>query len=110
METLKKCADMGFAGIYVKDDVGGSGLSRLDANVIVEALATGCVGTTAMLTIHNMCAGMVDKFGSEEFRQRVLPDLCSFNKMASYCLTEPGSGSDASSLQTKAEDKVRMNE
>lgn len=101
--TFEKLAELGFAGIFVKDDVGGSGLSRVDTTIIVEALATGCVGTTAMLTIHNMCAGMVDKFGSEEHRQAILPKLCSMETKASYCLTEPGSGSDAASLTTKAE-------
>lgn len=102
IDTLKKCADLGFAGIFVKDDVGGTGLSRVDTVTIVEALATGCVGTTAMLTIHNMCAGMIDKFGTEEQRQRLLPQLCKLDILASYCLTEPGSGSDAGSLITKA--------
>jgi len=102
MDTLKKSAELGFAGMIVKDDVGGSGLSRVDNVTIVEALATGCVGTAAMLTIHNMCAGMIDKFGNEEQRQKYLPDLCAFNMMASYCLTEPGSGSDAGSLSTRA--------
>lgn len=90
VETYKKTASLGFAGIFVRDDVGGSGLSRVDTVTIVEALATGCVGTTAMLTIHNMCAGMIDKFGNEEQRQSLLPKLCSLELMASYCLTEPG--------------------
>eukprot|EP00602_Paraphysomonas_sp_CaronLab_P005343 CAMPEP_0185017980 /NCGR_PEP_ID=MMETSP1103-20130426/832_1 /TAXON_ID=36769 /ORGANISM="Paraphysomonas bandaiensis, Strain Caron Lab Isolate" /LENGTH=411 /DNA_ID=CAMNT_0027547615 /DNA_START=19 /DNA_END=1254 /DNA_ORIENTATION=+ len=101
-DTLQKCAELGFGGIFVKEDVGGSALSRLDTTVIVEALATGCVGTTAMLTIHNMCAGMIDKFGSPEQRQQWLPKMCTLDTMASYCLTEPGSGSDAASLQTTA--------
>lgn len=90
LDTYKKCADLGFAGIFVRDDVGGTGLSRVDTVTIVEALATGCVGTTAMLTIHNMCAGMIDKFGNEEQRQHYLPKLCKLELMASYCLTEPG--------------------
>jgi isobutyryl-CoA dehydrogenase len=102
METLKKVASLGFAGLNVREDVGGSALSRVDSSVIIEALSTGCVGTTAMLTIHNMCAGMIDRFGNEEQRQRWLPQLCKFDIMASYCLTEPGSGSDAASLVTKA--------
>ena len=88
--------------MFVKDDVGGSGLSRLDTCIIVEALAKGCVGTTAMLTIHNMCAGMIDKFGNEQQRQQWLPKLCSMELTASYCLTEPGAGSDAGSLMTSA--------
>ena len=102
LETFEKLAELGFAGIFVDDEHGGSALSRVDTTVIVEALATGCVGTTAMLTIHNMCAGMVDKFGSDEHRAEYLPKLCSMELKASYCLTEPGSGSDAASLTTKA--------
>lgn len=102
LDTLKEVASLGFGGLTVRDDVGGSGLSRLDSTVIVEALATGCVGTTAMLTIHNMCAGMIDKFGSEDQRKEWLPKLCNLDVLASYCLTEPGSGSDAASLVTKA--------
>lgn len=102
VETFKKFGGLGFGGIFVKEDVGGSAMTRADTTVIVEALATGCVGTTAMLTIHNMCAGMIDKFGSDEQRQAWLPELCSLEKMASYCLTEPSSGSDAASLATTA--------
>jgi alkylation response protein AidB-like acyl-CoA dehydrogenase len=110
METYKKTAELGFAGIFVKEDVGGSALSRVDTTVIVEALATGCVGTTAMLTIHNMCAGLIDKFGTEEQRQKLLPGMCSLDIKASYCLTEPSSGSDAASLLTKAEFDPTTNE
>ena len=110
LETYKKFADLGLAGIVVKDDVGGTGLSRLDNVTIIEALATGCVGTTAMLSIHNMCAGMIDKFGSEEQRQRFLPAMCKMELKASYCLTEPGSGSDASSLITRADFDAKTNE
>lgn len=102
VDTIKKSADLGFAGVFVKDDVGGSGLSRSDNVVIVEALATGCIGTISMLCVHNMCAGMIDKFGNEEQRQQWLPKLCKLDIMSSYCITEPGSGSDASSLITKA--------
>lgn len=103
MDVLKKSAELGFAGIYVRDDVGGTGLSRMDAAVIFESLATGCVSTAAYLTIHNMCAWMLDVQGSEEQRQKYLPDICTMEKFCSYCLTEPGSGSDASSLSTRAE-------
>eukprot|EP01033_Poteriospumella_lacustris_P013955 gene13955-9971_t len=110
LDTYKKFADLGFAGIFVRDDVGGSGLSRLETVTIVEALATGCVGTAAMLTIHNMCAGMIDKFGNEDHRQYYLPKLCKMDLMASYCLTEPGSGSDASSLITNARFDAATNE
>nr|XP_060643513.1 isobutyryl-CoA dehydrogenase, mitochondrial [Anolis sagrei ordinatus] len=102
VETLRRAAQLGFGGIYVRPDVGGSGLSRLDTSIIFEALSTGCVSTTAYLSIHNMCAWMVDVFGKEEQRQRFCPSLCSMEKLASYCLTEPGSGSDAASLLTSA--------
>ncbi|XP_061683625.1 isobutyryl-CoA dehydrogenase, mitochondrial [Syngnathoides biaculeatus] len=103
VETMRKAAQLGFGGIYVQPDVGGSGLSRLDTSVIFEALSTGCVSTTAYISIHNMCAWMIDTFGSEEQRQRFCPQLCSMEKFASYCLTEPGSGSDAASLLTSAQ-------
>lgn len=102
IETFIKFGGLGFGGIFVKDDVGGSNLTRVDNAIIIEGLATGCVGTTAMLTIHNMCAGMIDKFGTEEQRKKWLPGLCSMDIKASYCLTEPGSGSDAASLSTTA--------
>jgi alkylation response protein AidB-like acyl-CoA dehydrogenase len=102
METFNKFGDLGFGGIFIDGELGGSGLSRTDTTVIVEALATGCVGTTAMLTIHNMCGGMIDKYGSEEQRKKWLPKLCDMSVKASYCLTEPGAGSDAASLSTKA--------
>jgi isobutyryl-CoA dehydrogenase len=102
VEALRAAAALGFGGVYVRDDVGGSALSRLDASVIFEALSTACTSTTAYLTIHNMCAWMIDQFGSDELRQRFLPQMVTMEKFASYCLTEPGSGSDASSLQTRA--------
>ncbi|XP_058049982.1 isobutyryl-CoA dehydrogenase, mitochondrial [Ahaetulla prasina] len=102
VDTLRKAAQLGFGGIYVKPDVGGSGLSRLDTSVIFEALSTGCVSTTAYISIHNMCAWMIDTFGNEEQRLKFCPSLCSMEKLASYCLTEPGSGSDAASLLTSA--------
>lgn len=102
LETYKKFGELGFGTMFVRDDAGGTGLTRQDTSVIVEALSTGCVGTTAMLTIHNMCAGMIDKFGTEEQRQHYLPKMANLEVMASYCLTEPSAGSDAGSLQTKA--------
>ncbi|KAM9852890.1 isobutyryl-CoA dehydrogenase, mitochondrial [Aulostomus maculatus] len=105
VETMRKAAQLGFGGIYVQPDVGGSGLSRLDTSVIFEALSTGCVSTTAYISIHNMCAWMIDTFGNSEQRQRFCPDLCSMERFASYCLTEPGSGSDAASLLTTAQRK-----
>ncbi|CAL1615296.1 unnamed protein product [Knipowitschia caucasica] len=102
VETMRKAAQLGFGGIYVQPDVGGSGLSRLDTSVIFEALSTGCVSTTAYISIHNMCAWMIDTFGNTEQREKFCPDLCAMDKFASYCLTEPGSGSDAASLLTTA--------
>ncbi|KAA8594065.1 hypothetical protein FQN60_004899 [Etheostoma spectabile] len=103
VETMRKAAQLGFGGIYVQPDVGGSGLSRLDTSVIFEALSTGCVSTTAYISIHNMCAWMIDTFGNTEQREKFCPQLCSMEKFASYCLTEPGSGSDAASLLTTAQ-------
>ncbi|XP_033833453.1 isobutyryl-CoA dehydrogenase, mitochondrial [Periophthalmus magnuspinnatus] len=103
VETMRKAAQLGFGGIYVQPDVGGSGLSRLDTSVIFEALSTGCVSTTAYISIHNMCAWMIDTFGNNEQREKYCPDLCAMEKFASYCLTEPGSGSDAASLLTTAQ-------
>jgi alkylation response protein AidB-like acyl-CoA dehydrogenase len=102
-ETLRRAAALGFGGIYVRDDVGGSGLTRLDATVIFEELAQGCTSTAAYISIHNMAAWMIDKFGSDALRQKYLPKLCTMEHFASYCLTEPGAGSDAASLATRAE-------
>uniref|UniRef100_A0A7N6BNV9 Isobutyryl-CoA dehydrogenase, mitochondrial n=1 Tax=Anabas testudineus TaxID=64144 RepID=A0A7N6BNV9_ANATE len=105
VETMRKAAQLGFGGIYVQPDVGGSGLSRLDTSIIFEALSTGCTSTTAYMSIHNMCVWMIDTFGNKEQREKFCPDLCSMEKFASYCLTEPGSGSDAASLLTSAQRK-----
>src|SRR5713226_3847536 len=102
VEALRKAAALGFAGIYVGDQFGGSGLSRLDATIIFEELATACVSTAAYLSIHNMAAWMIDRFGSEATRQLFLPRLMNMEHFASYCLTEPGSGSDAAALATRA--------
>lgn len=102
VETLREAAALGFAGIYVRDDVGGSGLTRLDAALIFEELAQGCTSTAAYISIHNMVAWMIDTYGSDDARKRFLPKLCSMEHFGSYCLTEPGSGSDAASLTTKA--------
>jgi alkylation response protein AidB-like acyl-CoA dehydrogenase len=99
---LRKAAALGFGGIYVKDDVGGSALSRLDATIIFEELAQGCTSTAAYISIHNMAAWMIDAFGGEAQRRRFLPKLCSMEHFASYCLTEPDSGSDAASLKSSA--------
>lgn len=98
-----KVAELGLGGIYVSEDVGGSGLSRLDATLVFEALAMACPAVGSFLSIHNMCGGMIDKFGSEKTRQTWLPALCRMDKIFSYCLTEPGSGSDAAALRTRAE-------
>ncbi|XP_040339520.1 isobutyryl-CoA dehydrogenase, mitochondrial isoform X2 [Herpailurus yagouaroundi] len=102
VDVMRKAAQLGFGGVYVRTDVGGSGLSRLDTSVIFEALATGCTSTTAYISIHNMCVWMIDTFGNEEQRHKFCPPLCTMEKFASYCLTEPGSGSDAASLLTSA--------
>ena len=102
VDTLRKAARLGFGGIYVGEDVGGSGLTRLDAAVIFEELAGGCTSTAAYISIHNMAAWMIDRFANEEQRKRFLPRLCTMEHFASYCLTEPGAGSDASSLRTRA--------
>ncbi len=102
VEALRKAAALGFGGIYVKDDVGGSALSRLDAALIFEELAQGCTSTAAYISIHNMAAWMIDAFGGNEQRKKFLPKLCTMAHFASYCLTEPGSGSDAASLTTRA--------
>jgi len=101
-DTLRKASALGFGGVYVGEDVGGSALTSLDATVIYEELAQGCTSTTAYISIHNMAAWMIDSFGSPEQRRRFLPKLCAMEHFASYCLTEPGAGSDAGSLSTKA--------
>ena len=103
VETLREAAKLGFAGIYIGEAHGGAGLSRLDAAIIFEELATGCTSTAAYLSIHNMVAWMIDAFGTDEQRARWLPDLMTMERFASYCLTEPGAGSDAASLATRAE-------
>src|SRR6185437_14892955 len=102
VETLREAAALGFAGIYVKSDVGGSEMSRLDAAIIMEELSAGCTSTAAFISIHNMASWMIDRFGSDEQRRRFLPKMTTMDKIASYCLTEPGSGSDAASLKTRA--------
>ncbi|MDO3636082.1 acyl-CoA dehydrogenase family protein [Mycolicibacterium arseniciresistens] len=101
-DVLREAAELGMAAIYCRDDVGGSGLRRIDAVRIFEALATADPTVAAFLSIHNMCAWMVDTFGTEEQRKSWVPRLASMEAIASYCLTEPGAGSDASALRTKA--------
>jgi len=102
VDVLRKAASLGFAAIYVGEEMGGTGLGRLEASLVFEALAYGDVATAAYLSIHNMCAWMIDRFGAEPLRSRYLPRLASMELIASYCLTEPGAGSDAASLATTA--------
>jgi acyl-CoA dehydrogenase len=101
-ETIKAAAELGFASIYVSEESGGIGLGRLEAALIMEAMAYGCPATSSFISIHNMAAWMIDCFGGEELKARYLPQLVGMDKMASYCLTEPGSGSDAAALKTTA--------
>ena len=98
-----KIGELGFGGLYVSEDGGGTGLSRLDATLVFEALSMACPSVAAFLSIHNMCAKMIDSFGSDEMKARVMPDVLAMNTVLSYCLTEPGSGSDAAALKTRAE-------
>ncbi len=99
---MRQAAALGMGGIYIAEDVGGSGLTRLDAALIFEALSTGCPTVAAYISIHNMCAWMIDRYGSAEQRAAFLPKLCTMEHLSSYCLTEPGAGSDAAALKTKA--------
>lgn len=102
VETLKEMAALGFAGIYLNEEYGGSGLSRFDAALIFEALSGGCTSTSAYMTIHNMASWMIDSFGNADQRAKYLPGLTSMELIASYCLTEPGSGSDAGAMRSRA--------
>ena len=102
VDVLRKAAALGMGGIYIRDDVGGSGLTRMDAALIFEALSQGCPVIASFLSIHNMCAWVIDAYGSEAQRQKWLPQLTSMKLIASYCLTEPSCGSDAANLSTKA--------
>ena len=98
-----RLAELGFGGLYVPEDAGGSGLTRLDATLVFEALSMACPSVAAFLSIHNMCAKMLDTFGDDALKSRVMPDILSMKTVLSYCLTEPGSGSDAAALKTRAE-------
>ena len=100
--TIKEAAELGFAAIYVSEESGGIALGRLEAALIMEAMAYGCPATSAFISIHNMAAWMIDRFGSAELKGRYLPSLVTMDRIASYCLTEPGSGSDAAALKTSA--------
>ena len=102
-DVLRELAQLGFAGVYVGEEYGGSGLSRLEAALVFEALSAGCTSTAAYLTIHNMASWMIDSFGNENQRSKFLPPLMRMDMMASYCLTEPGSGSDAAAMRSRAQ-------
>ena len=101
-DTIRAAAELGFAAIYVSEESGGIALGRLEAALIMEAMAYGCPSTSAFISIHNMAAWMIDRFGSQTVKDKYLPDLVTMDRLASYCLTEPGSGSDASALKTRA--------
>ena len=101
-ETIKAAAELGFAAIYVSEESGGIALGRLEAALIMEAMSYGCPSTSAFISIHNMAAWMIDRFGSQGVKDKYLPDLVTMDRLASYCLTEPGSGSDAAALKTRA--------
>ena len=101
-DVLRAAAELGFAGLYVQEDVGGSALGRLDASIVFEQLSYGDVSVAAFISIHNMASWMIDRFGSDDLRRRYLPKLTTMEFVASYCLTEPGSGSDAAAMKTSA--------
>jgi alkylation response protein AidB-like acyl-CoA dehydrogenase len=103
VDVIREAAALGMAGIYVSEAYGGTGMSRMDAAVIFEALATGCPSIAAYISIHNMVAGMIDRYGGAALREKYLPALCSMELLSSYCLTEPTAGSDAAALRTSAE-------
>jgi alkylation response protein AidB-like acyl-CoA dehydrogenase len=103
IETIQRAGELGFCGLYTPEEAGGLGLSRLDSSLIFEQLSMGCTTTTAMLTIHNMATWMIATWGTDEAKQTWCPSLVTGEKLASYCLTEPGAGSDAASLSTKAQ-------
>jgi alkylation response protein AidB-like acyl-CoA dehydrogenase len=101
-DTIKAAAELGFAAIYVSEESGGIALGRLEAALIMEAMSYGCPSTSAFISIHNMASWMIDRFGSQGVKDKYLPDLVTMDRLASYCLTEPGSGSDAAALKTRA--------
>ncbi len=101
-DTVKAAAELGFASIYVSEESGGIALGRLEAALIMEAMAYGCPSTSAFISIHNMASWMIDRFGSQTVKDKYLPDLVTMDRLGSYCLTEPGSGSDAAALKTRA--------
>jgi len=101
-DTIRRAAELGFGSIYVSEESGGIGLGRLEAALIMEAMAYGCPSTSAFISIHNMASWMIDRFGSATVKEKYLPPLVTMERIASYCLTEPGSGSDAAALKTRA--------
>jgi alkylation response protein AidB-like acyl-CoA dehydrogenase len=101
-DTIRRAAELGFGSIYVSEDNGGIGLGRLEAALIMEAMAYGCPSTSAFISIHNMASWMIDRFGSKAVKDKYLPQMVTMERIGSYCLTEPGSGSDAAALKTKA--------
>src|SRR3978361_630122 len=103
VDVVREAAALGIGGVYIRDDVGGSGLTRFDAALIFEALAQGCPTVSAFISIHNMASWMIDAYGNDTQRHKWLPKLCTMELLASYCLTEPGAGSDAAALRTRAE-------
>src|ERR1700746_1960898 len=102
VDVMREAAKLGIGGVYIRDDVGGSGLTRLDAALIFEALVSACPTVSAVISIHNMAAWMIDAYGNDAQRHQWLPKLCTMELLASYCLTEPGAGSDAAALRTRA--------
>ena len=103
VDVLRKAAGLGLGGVYVREEHGGSELTRTDGVLVFEVLATGCPSIAGYLSIHNMVAWMVDRYGAERQRERWLPSLCSMASLGSYCLTEPSAGSDAAALRTRAD-------
>src|SRR5438045_6096643 len=101
-DTIREAAELGFGAIYVSEESGGIGLGRLEAALIFEALSYGCPSTSAFISIHNMASWMIDRFGSAEVKQKYLPSMITMERIGSYCLTEPSSGSDAAALKTRA--------
>jgi len=101
-ETIQSAAELGFGSIYVSEESGGIGLGRLEAALIMEAMAYGCPSTSAFISIHNMASWMIDRFGAQAVKDKYLPSMVTMERIGSYCLTEPGSGSDAAALKTKA--------
>ena len=101
-DVVRQAGELGFGGIYISEEMGGINLGRLESALIFEALSYGCPSTAAFISVHNMASWMIDKFGGDDVKQRYLPGLVGMEKLGSYCLTEPGSGSDAAALKTSA--------